>query len=783
MKNATAKLGRFLLFALPDVWPDDLSAARDIRRPTTFFRNFPAEFLLIADSRVRLSCSSDGLRRLHSLARDTKAGLIYCDYFSVTDQSRVARELVDYQKGSLRDDFNFGPLFLISLEAARNAISKYGALPVDPEDALYDLRLKISTDHPVMRIPECLYAAATPARRKKKGAPPETHFAYAANNSAARQKKLEKIATAHLKRIGAWLPPRAGRVPKSADSFAVTASVVIPVLNRARTILQAVGSALSQKTDFDFNILVVDNHSTDGTTDLLKRLSAKHPRIVHIIPARRDLGIGGCWNEAVQSPACGRFAAQLDSDDLYASHQTLQAIVNVLRRGAYAMIVGAYTLVDKRLRPLPPGLIDHREWSQANGHNNLLRVAGIGAPRAFDTSVIRKIGFPNVSYGEDYAVALRIARNYAIGRIYDSLYWCRRWEDNTDAALSVEKQNRNDSYKDRLRSFEISARQNLCSKQLQPFPTEQPAVFSEFPGEGRTPLPDLCRTFFESQQKTWPALSDAGRKLASVQTREIDCGNYLVTLQFNPARKVSSGAAVDAQSIRKRPCFLCVENLPPGQRGILYRKEYLILCNPAPIFSSHFTVSTLSHQPQAIDQALPSLLRLSADGWPDFAVFYNGPAAGASAPDHLHFQMVPAGALPFLNFLAGLPKNRQVSPVRYSRGFDRSIIVLESADEKALAARFLRLLAAVRKALRTNDEPMLNVVSVFTGSVWRLVVFLRGRHRPSAYFAAGLKRIFVSPGAIDMAGVLITPHREDFKRLDAPTEMDPCLKISLLTAI
>ena len=291
----------------------------------------------------------------------------------------------------------------------------------------------------------------------------ESHFAYVAAVNFARQKKLEKVATGYLKLTGAYLAARALKAPRASERFPVEASIVISVLNRKKTISDAFQSALRQETNFDFNIVAVDNHSTDGTTQIIKKMASKNQRITQITPERRDLGIGGCWNEAIYSPYCGRYAVQLDSDDLYSSPTTLQKIVDVLRKGNYAMVVGAYSIVNEQLKQIPPGLIDHREWTQANGHNNLLRVNGMGAPRAFNTAVIRKIGFPNVSYGEDYAVGLRIAREYKIGRIYESLYLCRRWPENTDAGLSVEKQNRNDIYKDELRTMEIEARQAMNS--------------------------------------------------------------------------------------------------------------------------------------------------------------------------------------------------------------------------------------------------------------------------------------------------------------------------------
>ena len=354
------------------------------------------------------------------------------------------------------------------------------------------------------------------------------------------------------------------------------------MLNRKKTIKEAIQSALAQKTNFDFNIIVVDNHSTDGTTDAIKKLAGKNDKIKNIIPERHDLGIGGCWNEAVYSSHCGRYAIQLDSDDLYSSKQTLQKIVDTLRKDNYAMVVGSYTIVNKHLKKIPPGLIAHKEWTQANGHNNALRIHGLGAPRAFNTAVIRRIGFPNVSYGEDYAVALRITREYKVGRIYENLYLCRRWTDNTDAGISVEKQNRNDFYKDELRSIEIKARQMLNKKE------SGNRIFAQYPGEKQKSLTALCLNLLDGTKEK---LAEACLRLPGIShccMRSITCGDYKVYLQFNPQRAVSSGAAVDVESIKSRPCFLCKDNLPSEQQGILYRNQYLILCNPAPIFENAF---------------------------------------------------------------------------------------------------------------------------------------------------------------------------------------------------
>jgi hypothetical protein len=394
---------------------------------------------------------------LHA-AVSADAAVVYADFYDQSSHGKRPHPLNDYQQGSVRDDFDFGGVVLFSVAAIRRAIEKYGAIPDVRFAGLYDLRLKLAIDNRVSHCAEPFYTVI------EQSAPSggEKLFDYVDPRNAFVQKEMESVFTDYLKKIGAYLPPERLRpVEPPAQSFPVEASVVIPVLNRKGTIPDAVRSALSQTTDFPFNVIVVDNHSTDGTTAALSELARRSPQLKHIVPARTDLGIGGCWNEAVRHGACGRYAVQLDSDDLYRDAHTLQGVVDALRQGNYAMVVGSYTLVNERLEEIPPGLVDHREWTDENGHNNALRVNGLGAPRAFDTSVIRRIGFPNVSYGEDYAAALRICREYRIGRIFESLYLCRRWSGNTDAALTIEQSNRNDALKDTVRTEEILVRQRI----------------------------------------------------------------------------------------------------------------------------------------------------------------------------------------------------------------------------------------------------------------------------------------------------------------------------------
>jgi len=401
-----------------------------------------SDVLFLGDPRVAIEPGPRMLERMAQVIRETGAGWVYAD--------AVAHPRIDYQRGSIRDGFDFGPVVGVSVQAARqsgiDSAWKWGAL--------YDLRLRISEKHAIARIPEPLYSASTVDARSTG----QKQFDYVDPRNRDYQIEMERIATAHLKRIGAFMPPQFDEAPatEKTEKFPVKASVVIPVRNRERTILEAVQSALVQSADFDFNVIVVNNHSTDRTTEILRGISDS--RVKHIVPKHRDLGIGGCWNEAIYSSDCGQYAIQLDSDDLYINDGVLSRIVAELEAGPYAMVVGSYTMVDFSLKEIPPGLIDHREWTRDNGRNNALRINGLGAPRAFNTAILRRIGFPNVSYGEDYAVALRISRDYEVGRIYDSVYLCRRWEGNSDSALPLEVANRYDLYKDWLRTIEIQAR-------------------------------------------------------------------------------------------------------------------------------------------------------------------------------------------------------------------------------------------------------------------------------------------------------------------------------------
>jgi hypothetical protein len=413
------------------------------------------DYLLFVLPGETLRWNARAFERLMRAARDSGAGLLYSDHRDEENGNISDHPLTDYQAGSIRDNFDLGGAFLVDRNIARQS------LEVESQElewgGLYDLRLRISESAPVVRLPEYLYTRVKLDRR----ATGERIFDYVDPSKRAYQIEMERIATRHLGRIGALLNTPFAPVPNLGTSFNVEASVVIPVRNRVKTIAEAIRSALAQEASFEFNVIVIDNHSTDGTSDVIRQMSSQDSRVVHMIPAATHLGIGGCWNEAVYSNACGRYCVQLDSDDIYSGTDVLARIVALFHEGSYAMIIGSYRIVDFDLNELPPGLVDHREWTLENGRNNALRINGLGAPRAFDVAILRTIGFPDVSYGEDYAVALRVCREFEIGRIYEPLYLARRWGGNSDSALPLATMNRYDHYKDWIRTNELRARQRL----------------------------------------------------------------------------------------------------------------------------------------------------------------------------------------------------------------------------------------------------------------------------------------------------------------------------------
>ena len=391
------------------------------------------------------------LERLARLAADSKAGMLYADSYTVVDGVKSNAPVIDYQFGSLRDDFNFGSMLIFNTVDFKKAAS---GITADYKAAgLYDLRLRLSRIAPIVHVNEYLYTDIA-APRQETG---EAIFSYVDPKNRGVQIEMEAACTDHLKAIGGYLAPKFDTIEFDKGDFEYEASVIIPVRNRVRTIRDAIRSVLGQKTDFPFNLIIIDNHSTDGTSEAIEEF-AGDPRVIHIIPERDDLGIGGCWNVGVQPPQCGKFAVQLDSDDVYADENTLAKMVGAFYEQNCGMVVGTYMLTDIDMNMIPPGVIDHKEWTPENGRNNALRINGLGAPRAFYTPMLREIHVPNTSYGEDYALGLAFSRHNQIGRVYDVVYLCRRWDDNSDHALDIVKTNNNNLYKDRIRTWELQAR-------------------------------------------------------------------------------------------------------------------------------------------------------------------------------------------------------------------------------------------------------------------------------------------------------------------------------------
>ncbi len=417
-----------------------------------------SDFILLYMKTQPLKLGAFALQRMLQVADFSVSGLVYSDYYALKDGQLIPNPVIEYQEGSLRDDFNFGSLLLFEtltlIEAASRMKENYIFA------GLYDLRLKISQRQRILHIPELLYTVVETDTRRSG----EKQFDYVDPKNQQVQMEMEQVCMAHLKETGAWLEPRFRNIHFDEPEFEVEASVIIPVKNRAKTIGDAINSVLQQKTGFVFNLIIVDNHSTDETSEIIGTFAGKDPRVIHVIPEHRDLGIGGCWNEAIFHPSCGKFAVQLDSDDLYIDNTVLSQIVDAFYEQNCAMLIGSYRMVNFNLEEIPPGVIDHREWTPDNGRNNALRINGLGAPRAFYTPVIRSIRVPNVSYGEDYALGLTISRFYQIGRIYVPLYLCRRWEENSDAALDVHKLNSHNFYKDKIRTLEFLARQQYIQQ-------------------------------------------------------------------------------------------------------------------------------------------------------------------------------------------------------------------------------------------------------------------------------------------------------------------------------
>ena len=710
--------------------------------------NAKADYVLLLTKPVKVVLGQGALDRMLRVASDSNAAMVYSDYISKKEvDGKVVNEkhpVIDYFAGSIRDDFDFGSLWLFKTSLLHTFAMQAGEH--DYQFAgLYALRLFLSRKGQLFHINECLYTEEETDLR----ASGVKQFDYVNPRNREVQIEMEHAATAHLAEIGAKIDPSFYRRPDfNEQDFDIEASVVIPVYNREKTILDAVNSALGQKANFKFNVIVVDNHSTDKTTELLDGMHDE--RLIHIIPERHDLGIGGCWNVAINDDRCGRFAVQLDSDDLYSSPKTLQQIVDAFYKQNAAMVVGSYRMCDFELNTLPPGLIDHKEWTDENGPNNALRINGLGAPRAFFTPLLRQIQFPNTSYGEDYALGLIFSRHYRIGRIYTELYLCRRWGGNSDAALSIDKINANNLYKDRLRTLEIAARQQMLQGKQE--------LMADSP----------LQRFFNRQLEKWEAARQRYHDLRSAKTRELVVGTYSIQVQWNPARMVSTGAKMDQKTIAERPCFLCEKNRPKEQIKKEVDGQYELLVNPFPILQQHFTIPSLKHQPQRILDSYGEIHKLLEE-YPEMMVFYNGPQCGASAPDHAHFQAGTSGLLPLQKSWQRLSRN--LTPL-ISLNDDEDISLIDEYPCTALLIRsrsqygdeqlFRRLYEALPA---TEPEPMMNIVSWRSNDDFLSVVFPRTKHRPDCYYKEGNEQFIISPGALDMAGLIITPRQEDYERL------------------
>ena len=705
--------------------------------------NTDADYVMICTRHTTIGWGNNTLERFLRVADDTDAVMVYADHYKMVKGKMEKHPVIDYQSGSLRDDFDFGSLWCIKAQA----LADYIAQP-DREEyqfaALYDLRLYLSRVGEIFHLNEFLYSEAELDTRKSG----EKQFDYVNPRNREVQIEMEKACTQYLGKVGALIDTTFYRQPDFGEQdFEYEASVIIPVFNREKTVADAVKSALGQKANFKFNVIVVNNHSTDRTGEILDELKADN--LIQIVPERTDLGIGGCWNEAINSSSCGKFAVQLDSDDLYSSPKTLQKIVDAFYKQKAAMIIGSYRMCDFDLNTLPPGLIDHKEWTDENGCNNALRINGLGAPRAFFTPLVRQIQFPNTSYGEDYALGLAFSRRYRIGRIYDELYLCRRWGGNSDAALSVEKVNANNLYKDRLRTMELKARQHMLQ------------------GKADIMEDSSISRFFNRQLEVWTDARHRFRDLKHVETRQF---SDQMKLQWNPARIVSTGAKIDKKTLGERPCFLCDKNRPKEQMSKQIDEKFHLLVNPFPILPVHFTIPARKHQPQLIYKNYGEMHRfISLHS--DLMVFYNGPKCGASAPDHLHFQAGTNGILPLQTNWQRLSRNltdiislNDEEKISVVRDFIVPAFVIISKSAESDEALFRRLYKAMPQR-GDETEPMMNIISWRKGEEFISVVIPREKHRPEAYFAEGDAQFVVSPGALDMSGLIITPREEDFRKL------------------
>lgn len=710
------------------------------------FLKCTGDYFLLYTKSTPLQLGYRAVERMWHVARNNAATMVYADHYMQQGEEARPHPLIDYQAGSLRSDFDFGSLLLIhthTLERVNNIPDEILAekfLQEPDETSVYDFLAPAgfyaltltarneSEEQLPLHISEYLYTVDETDRRSSG----EKQFDYVNPNNIEAQKAMEEVLSYFLKKESRYIQPAELFSPDlTQGEFPCEASVIIPVRNRERTIADAIRSALEQETDFPFNVIIVNNHSTDRTGEIIAEIAAQDDRVIHLRPERTDLGIGGCWSLAIHHPACGRFAVQLDSDDLYSTPNTLQTVVNAFYEQKVAMVVGAYRMTNFQLETLPPGIIDHKEWTAENGHNNLLRVNGIGAPRAFFTPVLRNdMEIPNVSYGEDYAIALTLSRTYRIGRIFDPIYLCRRWEGNSDANLDIFRQNANNLLKDKLRTFEW---------------------------EARRPNEDL--------------LGDLGYEETTWEEPKMRITSNDFIIQKNPQRIHSATAQID--KVNERACFLCKENLPEEQRSYGKSLNHTVLFNPYPILEKHVTITANTHAPQRLAPQIKTMFNAAQNE--DFIVFYNGPKCGASAPDHAHLQ---AGIDPGLPIFKESWKRRLIalmpdieSPISEHlfllKNYPCPVFLIKTPEPKSI------LLDMLLKSLPIHEgeyEPRINVVCRKNEEEqYETYVFVRSKHRPDCYYAQGDKQTMISPASLEMSGLFPIAREEDFRKINERT--------------
>lgn len=741
-------------YILPSSAPESVERYKQV----ALYANTP--FTLICTQVQDLEFGYMALERMCDYLSAPQCSMVYADHYKTIKGERTPHPVIDYQLGSVRDDFDFGSLLMFRTDYLKRAINEIEAEKEYQHSALYALRLALSRYGELTHIREFLYTE-TEIDLRKSG---EKQFDYVDPRNRQVQIEREEVFTQHLKKIGAYLKPGMMTVDLKEGEFSHEASIIIPVRNRARTINDAIRSVLEQETSFPFNLIIIDNHSTDGTSEIIEQYKNDN-RVIHLIPERTDLGIGGCWNLGINHPECGRFAIQLDSDDLYSTPHTVQTIVDKFYKEQCAMVIGSYRMTDFTLQTLPPGVIDHKEWTDENGHNNALRINGLGAPRAFFTPLLRKIRVPNTSYGEDYALGLAFSRQYRIGRIYDVLYLCRRWEGNSDAALSIEKINQNNNYKDSLRTLEIKLRQAMNKKRQ---------------------AGDL---FIENQLAKWQTARTNHEALNQIETRRFELAGNTITVQFNPARAVSTCAKVDKSSIEARKCFLCPENKPNEQDEIIISLDepFSLRINPYPILPGHLTISSLKHQDQVLADKTIRQLPGKLISWLEeyfasgYVLFYNGAKCGASAPDHFHFQAVKQSDVPVIQQWERLMETAiREKEIKTENGNTYSSFQITSYicpiqvficnHSTDILPEMINQYLESLPLHEGESEPRYNLFA------WQdkqrgftMAYFPREKHRPACYTATGEEQLLVSPGALDMAGLLVTPRKEDFDKI---TESD-----------